>query len=394
MFKTVTLKPGKDAPLRRRHPWIFSGALQTLPKNVVEGDLVSVRTAEGEVLAFGYYQTSSIAVRVLDFSAQVWESIDLLLTERIQNAIQYRQSIHLPSAHTNAYRLIHGEGDQLSGLIIDLFDRVAVVQAHTSGMAALVPGIVTILTQQLGDSLSAIVSKGPSHSTTNATEVLWGTLPDSLVIAENDGKFLVSVLDGQKTGFFLDQRDTREYIRTISKDKRVLNLFCYTGGFSVAAIRGGARFVTSVDSSSTAVELLKKNISLNLPEHTDADTIHTAVDADVFDFLKSSSDLFELVICDPPAFAKHASAVKAAIKGYWKLNREVIKTVAPHGRLATFSCSQLISTDAFESAVLSACADSGRSARVIRRFEQSACHPVSIFHSEARYLKGVLLQFD
>ena len=386
MFKSIELKAGKEAAVKRRHPWVFSGAVQSPINQYKNGDFVTVLSNKKEKLGTGYIQQSSIAIRMLDFGNSEWSSIESLFQKKIKNALSLRQALPIDHQTTNAYRLIHGEGDELSGLVVDRFDDVLVVQLHSVGLVPYLETIADILFKELKPT--SIVVKSKTTVQDGKNEVILGTAKDNIEIKENNRRFIVSPLTGQKTGFFLDQRENRDFIQKISNKKKVLNLFSYSGGFSVAALMGGATHVTSVDSSKHAAEFCEKNIELNGFKN------HTSKEEDVFDFLKASSEKFDIVVCDPPAFAKQISAERAAIKGYAKLNRAVIEKVAPRGILATFSCSQVVSSDSFRSAITSACIEGGRAVRIIHQFSQSACHPESIFHPEGRYLKGLLLQFD
>jgi len=386
MLKAIELKPGKEAPILRRHPWVFSGAIKSPLSGFKNGDFVEVISHKKEVLARGYFQESSIAVRILQFAPQGPTSLRALFQEKFRNAVQLRKVLPIDHTNTNAFRLIHGEGDECSGLIVDSFNNVLVVQIHSAGLLPHIDIIIDCLHEVVEPD--AIIMKSNTTVKDGTNEVVYGSTEPEIMIKEHGMQFYVSPLEGQKTGFFIDQRDSRAFISQLTKDKTVLNLFSYSGGFSIAALRGGACAVTSVDSSTHAITFCEKNVSLL------GSSNHTAIDADVFDYLKDTSSQFDLVICDPPAFAKHISAEKAALKGYARLNKAALEKVAPRGLFATFSCSQVVSTASFESAVTSACIELGRPARIIHRFTQSCCHPESLFHPEGRYLKGLLLQLD
>ena len=412
-MNTVTLKPGKDQSLRRRHPWVFSGAIARLQGEVVEGVAVTVLAAGGEVLGVGHYAPGSIAVRMLDFGpeatlpdAAFWES-------RLRNAYQLRQRLGLAgqiltdshpeqspilsSTHspiTNVYRLAHAEGDGLPGLIIDVYGDTAVVQAHSAGMYHARPQIVAAL-QAVVPGLRAIYDKSaetvPAKAAPAAQNgyLLGAATGQEHVVTENGHRFVVDWETGQKTGFFIDQRDNRALLARYAAGRRVLNTFCYTGGFSVYALAAGAALVHSVDSSKRAIELTERNALL--APHADR---HEAYAQDVFAFLKDRHNQYDLIVLDPPAFAKHLSARHNALMGYKRLNVAGIRQIAPGGLLFTFSCSQVVSMELFEGAVMAAAIEAGRPARILHRLTQPADHPVSLFHPEGEYLKGLVLAVE
>ena len=395
MPATVTLKPGKDQSLRRRHPWVFSGAIARLQGQVVEGEVVLVQAASGEVLGMGHYAPGSIAVRILDFGpaaqlpdAAFWET-------RLRNAYQLRQSLGLTgTGNTNVYRLTHAEGDSLPGLIIDVYGDVAVVQTHSAGMYKARPLVAAAL-QAVIPGLRAIYDKSaetvPAKAAADAQNgyLLGESTGHEHVVVENGNSFVVDWETGQKTGFFIDQRDNRSLLARYAPGRRVLNTFCYTGGFSSYALQAGAALVHSVDSSKKAIELTERNVAL-----TGHQSKHAAFAEDVFSFLKTRPEPYDLRVLDPPAFAKHLSARHNALMGYKRLNAAGIRQLAPGGLLFTFSCSQAVSAELFEGAVLAAAIEAGRPARILHRLTQPADHPVSLFHPEGAYLKGLVLAVE
>ena len=391
----VILKPRRDESLRRFHPWVFSGAIAQIQGNPAEGDLVSVHSAEGEQLAIGHYQIGSIAVRVLSFDADP-TSPDFF-TVMISRAFSVRKATN--NARTNCYRLIHGEGDGLPGLIIDFYDGVCVMQAHSVGMFRAKKQICEALRNVFGDALKAVYDKSSGTAPFKAglelvDGYLWkaeGFESNELAVSENGNKFLVNWVEGQKTGFFLDQRDNRALVGKYAAGRNVLNLFCYTGGFSIYALNNGALHVDSVDSSAKAMDLVKKNLDLN---GIDPDR-YTNYCEDAIEFLgKTEPGKYDLMIVDPPAFAKHRGALKNALRAYQRLNAAAISRVAPGGLVFTFSCSQVVDKITFAEVVFSAAAQTGRSVRILDRLCQGADHPVSIYHPEGEYLKGLLLYVE
>ena len=408
----VILKPRREESLLRYHPWVFSGAIAQIVGHPAEGDLVSVCSADGKLLACGHYQIGSIAVRILSFDEDptlpdFWERMLL-------RAYQLREAYGLArSERTNCYRLVHGEGDGLPGLIVDYYDGVCVLQAHSVGMFRAKNAICEALQSVYGERLKAVYDKSSGTAPFKAgLELIDGYLykapdfdepsschterserisRDELIVLENGNKFLVNWQEGQKTGFFLDQRENRAAVGRLAKGKHVLNLFCYTGGFSIYALAGGAAHVDSVDSSQRAMDMVDRNVALNgfTPEQ------HTSYCADAIDFVKNVPDgAYDLMIVDPPAFAKHRGALKNALRAYQRLNAAAIAKVAPGGFVFTFSCSQVVDKEAFALAVFSAAAETGRSVRILDRLNQPADHSVNIYHPEGEYLKGLLLYVE
>ncbi len=396
----IILKRGRDESLRRYHPWVFSGAIAQIVGEPAEGDIVGVFSQEGEFLAYGHYQIGSIAVRILSFSGEDVLGPDFWVN-MISRALKVRQSSGLASGTgpTNCYRLVHGEGDGLPGLIIDYYDGVCVLQAHSVGMFRAKSAICDALKKVYGDSLKAVYDKSSGTAPFKAgLELVDGYLykapgfsDDEQVVLENSNKFYVNWTEGQKTGFFLDQRDNRALVGKYSSGRNVLNLFCYTGGFSVYALAAGAVHCDSVDSSKKAVEMVERNIALNGFDPS----LHTGYCADAIEFLHDvPEDKYDLIIVDPPAFAKHRGSLNNALRAYQRLNAAAISKVAPGGLVFTFSCSQVVDKEAFALAVFSAAAQTGRSVRILDRLNQPADHAVNIYHPEGEYLKGLLLYVE
>lgn len=409
----IVLKKGRDESLKRFHPWVFSGAVLSMEGSPREGELVSVFSFDGRFLAYGHYQVGSIAVRILAFDqnfSPVEKSADCdgvdafgldFWTERIAAAKAMRETLPIYSDSTNSYRLVHGEGDGLPGLIIDYYDTVAVMQAHSAGMFLSKNLIAGALRECYGDRLSAVYDKSEGTAPFKAglalsDGYLWkgdsfDSASSSKVVLENGHKFLVDWEQGQKTGFFLDQRDNRKMVGENSRGRNVLNLFCYTGGFSVYALAGGAASVCSVDSSQGAMDMVTRNISLN----GFGEASHEEVCADAIDYLKAvPKGKYDLIVVDPPAFAKHRGALDNALRAYKRLNASAIEKVAKGGLIFTYSCSQVVDRQAFALAVFSAAALVGRSVRILRRLTQPADHPVNIYHPEGEYLKGLVLYVE
>lgn len=393
-YKKITLKPKKEESLKRFHPWIFSGAIQKKDNNLEEGEVVNVYTANNDFIAVGHYQIGSIEVRVLSFeereiNANFWE-------ERLSAALELRKSLGLLSENNNAYRLVHGEGDCLPGLIIDVYANTAVIQSHSVGMHESRLAICEALKKLLGDSIKNIYYKSettlPYKADLGAENgYLYGGQDIEEIAIENGLKFYPDWVKGQKTGFFVDQRDNRSLLEKYAEGRSILNMFCYTGGFSFYAMRNKAKLVHSVDSSAKAVMLTNKNVELNFPE----DKRHEAFAEDAFKFLaKIDKDQYDLIILDPPAFAKHRGAIKNALQGYKRLNAVAFEKVAKGGIIFTFSCSQVISKDMFRMAVFSAAAMSGRKVRILHQLTQPADHPINIYHPEGEYLKGLVLHVE
>ena len=389
-MKQVYLKRGKEESLLRFHPWVFSGAIHHLDDGIEEGDVVRVVSEKGVFIAVGHYQQGSISVRVLTFNDV--EIDDAFWHSRIQSALNMRQDIGLAnSSNTNAFRLVHGEGDLLPGLIIDVYDKTAVMQAHSIGMHMSRHAIAKALAEVMKGRIENIYYKSETTLPFMEPEngFLLGNSDDNIAI-ENGLRFYVDWLRGQKTGFFVDQRENRALLEKYAKGKRVLNMFCYTGGFSFYAMRGGAQLVHSVDSSAKAIELTRRNVELNFP----GDPRHEAFCEDAFKYLDSSSHTYDLIILDPPAFAKHRGALHNALKGYTRLNEKAFEKIEKGGILFTFSCSQAVSKDQFRTAVFTAAAQSGRKVRILHQLHQPADHPINIYHPEGEYLKGLVLYVE
>lgn len=392
-YKNIYLKRGKEESLKRFHPWVFSGAIQHMDEGIQEGEVVNVLTSSNEFIALGHYQIGSISVRVLSFDDIVidnafWES-------RIQSALTARLAINVADNPTNnTYRLVHGEGDNLPGLIIDCYGETAVMQAHSVGMHVEREAIGKALLSVMGDRIKNIYYKSETTLPFKAdlhqqNGFIYGATANDLAI-ENGLKFHVDWLRGQKTGFFVDQRENRSLLENYAKGKSVLNMFCYTGGFSVYAMRGGAKFVHSVDSSAKAIELTNENVSLNFGD----DSRHEAFCEDAFKYLDAHNNKYDLIVLDPPAFAKHRAALHNALKGYTRLNVKGLQKIKKGGLLFTFSCSQVVTKENFRNAVFTAAAQAGRKVRILHQLHQPADHPVNIYHPEGEYLKGLVLYVE
>lgn len=394
MYKNLYLKRGKEESLKRFHPWVFSGAVHHVEGDPEEGDTVRVLTSEGDFVAVGHWQIGSIAVRVLTFDditvdGRFWE-------ERLRVAREVRRALGLVGTPENdTYRLVHGEGDLLPGLVIDVYGPTAVMQAHSVGMH--------VNREAVADALLKVAAEDGLKNIYYKSET---TLPFKAELGQENGfirggdagnvavenglKFFIDWQKGQKTGFFVDQRDNRRLLEQYARGRSVLNMFCYTGGFSVYAMRGGTRLVHSVDSSAKAVELVNRNMDLNFP----GDSRHQAFAEDAFRYLDEMGALYDLVILDPPAFAKHREALRNALKGYTRLNAKAFEKIKPGGILFTFSCSQVVTKDNFRTAVFTAAALSGRRVRILHQLHQPADHPVNIYHPEGEYLKGLVLYVE
>ena len=393
MSKNVILRRGKEESLKRFHPWIFSGAVMNLEGNPEEGDVVTVLDSQHNFLCQGHWQVGSIAVRVLTFEQEPID--DAFWQKRLGEALGVRQAIGLADSEAgDTYRLVHGEGDLLPGLVIDVYGKTAVMQAHSVGMHVSREQIAVALKQVMGERLDSIYYK--SETTLPIKAAIDGgngfLLGESHtdVAVENGLRFHIDWLKGQKTGFFVDQRENRSLLERYSHGRSVLNMFCYTGGFSVYALRGGAKLVHSVDSSSKAVELVRANVELNFP----AEPRHEAFAEDAFRFLDDMTVPYDLVVLDPPAFAKHRDAVKNALRGYTKLNARAMEKIAPGGILFTFSCSQAVSKEQFRTAVFTAATLAHRQVRILHQLHQPADHPINIYHPEGEYLKGLVLYVE
>ena len=392
-MKSIFLKRGKDESLKRFHPWIFSGAIHHMSEEPVEGETVAVYTSENEYIATGHYQIGSIMVRVLSFEN---EEIDQSFYERkLAIAKDVRDRIGVTGENNNTYRLVHGEGDNLPGLVIDIYGNTAVIQAHSPGMHFARKSIARALVDLPGANVNNVYYKSETTLPYKAhldpeNQYLIGEF-DTDVAMENGLRFHVDWLRGQKTGFFVDQRENRALLERYSAGRRVLNMFCYTGGFSFYAMRGGAQLVHSVDSSGKAVSLTQRNVDLNYP----GDERHQAFAQDAFDYLdQMATDAYDLIILDPPAFAKHKSALKNALIGYRRLNAKALRKIQSGGILFTFSCSQAVSKEQFRLAVFSAAAQSRRKVRILHQLTQPADHPINIYHPEGEYLKGLVLYVE
>ena len=395
-MKQVRLRKGKEESLKRFHPWVFSGAIASIDEGITEGEVVRVVANSGDFIAVGHYQEGSIAVRVLTFSDvqiddEFWHS-------RLASALKMRQAIGIAdNPNNNTYRLVHGEGDNLPGLIIDVYDETAVMQAHSIGMHLCRKEIAHALNKVMEGRVKHIYYKSettlPFMTADDMNCFLVGGSDDNIA-TENGLKFRVDWLKGQKTGFFVDQRENRSLLEKFSKGKRVLNMFCYTGGFSFYAMRGGAELVHSVDSSAKAIELTKQNVELNFPN----DPRHEAFCEDAFKYLESvgqsSALTYDLIILDPPAFAKHRGALHNALKGYTRLNQKAFEKIEKGGILFTFSCSQVVTKDHFRNAVFTAAALAKRKVRILHQLHQPADHPINIYHPEGEYLKGLVLYVE
>ena len=393
MYKTVHLKKGKEESLKRFHPWIFSGAIHHLDEDISEGEIVRVVTFMGDFIAIGHYQIGSIAVRVLSFQdihidETFWES-------HLGSALAMRRGIGMAdTSQNNTSRLVHGEGDNLPGLIIDCYGKTAVMQAHSVGMHNNRFDICKALIKIMGDRIEQVYYKSETTLPYKAelgqeNGFIHGSTEEDVAI-ENGLKFHVDWLKGQKTGFFIDQRENRSLLEHYAKGRSVLNMFCYTGGFSVYAMRGQAKLVHSVDSSAKAVELTNQNIALNFPQ----DTRHEAFCEDAFKYLDTHDGKYDLIVLDPPAFAKHRSTLRNALKGYTRLNVKGFQQIKSGGILFTFSCSQVVTKEQFRNAVFTAAAQAGRKVRILHQLHQPADHPINIYHPEGEYLKGLVLYVE
>lgn len=389
-YPRLFLKPGKEESSKRFHPWIFSGAIMRADTAIEEGDIVEVCDSKGNFIGVGHSQIGSIAVRILTFEKE--ELDHRFWVKRLATAFEVRKSIGLVNPPFNdTYRLVHGEGDMLGGLVVDVYAKSAVMQAHTPGMHFARYEIAKAMVEALGEDIQNIYYKSETTLPYKAelgqeNEYLYGGEGEDIA-TENKLRFHVDWLKGQKTGFFVDQRENRMLLERYSKDRSVLNMFCYTGGFSFYAMRGGADIVHSVDSSAKAIALTEKNVELNFGN----DPRHRAYTEDAFKYLDSMGDKYDLIILDPPAFAKHRNVLRNALQGYRKLNAKAFEKIRPGGILFTFSCSQVVSKEDFRLAVFSAAAMSGRNVRILHQLTQPADHPINIYHPEGEYLKGLVL---
>lgn len=391
VYKSVILRRGKEESLHRFHPWVFSGAIARMD-NVDEGDLVTVYASDGTLIGNGHYQVGSIAVRMLCFDDS--EINEDFFVERLTQAYVLRQTLNLMRPDNNSFRLVHGEGDFLPGLVVDVYGSTAVMQAHSPGMHFARNIIAHSLTRLPGAPIKNVYYKSETTLPFKAqldpqNDYIIGSY-DTDVAVENGLRFHVDWLKGQKTGFFVDQRENRKLLEHYSKGRKVLNMFCYTGGFSFYAMRGGAELVHSVDSSAKAIKLTNDNVELNFP----GDSRHQAFAQDAFKYLDEMATDYDLIVLDPPAFAKHKSALKNALIGYRKLNAKAFEKIKPGGILFTFSCSQAVNKEQFRLAVFSAAAMSRRKVRILHQLTQPADHPINIYHPEGEYLKGLVLYVE
>ena len=392
-MKTLYLRRGKDASLRRFHPWVFSGAIAGSNGPIEEGDVVRVETQDGELMGYGHSQVGSIAVRMLTFRD---EAIDgAFWRNRLAEAFRLRKALGLTGrADNDIYRLVHGEGDRLPGLVIDIYGRTAVMQAHSVGMHVSREAIAQALVEASEGLVENVYYKSettlPFKADLHQENGFLCGHDEGNVAVENGLRFHIDWLRGQKTGFFVDQRENRSLLEHYAAGRRVLNMFCYTGGFSVYALRGGAELVHSVDSSSKAIDLTNANVGLNFPD----EARHKAFAEDAFKFMGQADAGYDLIVLDPPAFAKHRDALRNALKGYTRLNAAAFEQIRPGGILFTFSCSQAVSKEQFRLSVFTAAAQSGRYVRILHQLHQPADHPVNIYHPEGEYLKGLVLEVE
>lgn len=392
-YKKIFLKRGKEQSLNRFHPWVFSGAIAHVDDGIEEGDVVDVMGSDGTFIGVGHYQIGSIAVRVLSFEEK--EIDGTYWRASLEKALAMRTAIGLAgSAGGNTYRLVHGEGDFLPGLVVDIYGKTAVMQAHSVGMHICRNDIARELLAVMNGSIDNVYYKSETTLPYKADlgqedGFLYGGASNNVAV-ENGLKFYVDWLKGQKTGFFIDQRDNRTLLEQYSKNRKVLNMFCYTGGFSVYAMRGGANLVHSVDSSAKAIELTQRNVDMNFPD----DQRHAAFCDDAFKFLDRMDGHYDLIILDPPAFAKHRAALHNALKGYTRLNAKALERIQHGGILFTFSCSQVVTKDNFRNAVFTAATLARRKVRILHQLHQPADHPINIYHPEGEYLKGLVLYVE
>lgn len=390
----ISLKSGKEHSILRQHPWIFSGAIQKMDGLPKSGDIVNVLDHKGNQLGTGHYSEGSIAVRVFAFGKNYNNSSDFWI-QKIQNAYDVRKNLgFVDSANTSIYRLVHAEGDGLPGLIIDIYGKTAVIQSHSAGMHRLRNEIKDALLHVYGGKLEAIYDKSAEKLSKNSSETssdsyLHGSKLDAIAL-EHGCKFHIDWEEGQKTGFFIDQRENRKLLGELSQGKKVLNTFCYTGGFSVYALRGGAELVHSLDSSQKALDLTESNIILNGFENAN----HKVIKADAVDYMKNLEVDYDIIVLDPPAFAKHLSARHKAVQGYKRINEAAISQIKPGGIIFTFSCSQAVDKQLFTNTVIASAISAGRKVRILHQLHQPADHPINVFHPEGEYLKGLVLMVE
>ena len=392
MYKNLYLKRGKDASLLRYHPWVFSGAVARMDDGLTEGEIVRVLDVNGSFLAMGHFQVGSIMVRILSFEDQVIDGT--FWRKRLSQALAVRRSLGLQREDNDIYRLVHGEGDAMPGLVIDVYGKAAVMQAHSVGMHLCRMDVAEALSDVMGQTLEAVYYKSDTTLPYKANlesengYLIGGNA--AAIAVENGLKFHIDWLKGQKTGFFVDQRENRSLLEHYAKGRKVLNMFCYTGGFSVYALRGGASEVHSVDSSERAIEVTDSNVALNFPDVKH----HKSYAEDAFKYLQNMNSDYDLIVLDPPAFAKHKDALRNALKGYTRLNAKAFEKIKPGGILFTFSCSQAVNKEQFRLAVFTAAAQSGRFVRILHQLHQPADHPINIYHPEGEYLKGLVLYVE
>jgi 23S rRNA (cytosine1962-C5)-methyltransferase len=383
----IKLKPGKDVALLRKHPWIFSGAVSNMPQEIPLEEVVDVYSAKGDFLAKGFWNDGSIAIKVFSFSdikidISFWRGV-------IRNAIKVRKELTVFNNNEyDAYRLMHAEGDGIPGLVIDIFANVAVVQLQAKALNVFLNDIIIALNEEYKSLLKAIYVRKKvedGHNSEVSCELIYGE--NSEVIIEEYGvKYYVDIISGQKTGFFLDQRENRKFLRQFVKEKKVLNAFCYTGGFSLSALFADAEHVVSIDISKPAMGLLEKNLILN-----NFTSKHSAIVSDYFKFVQETTDNFDVIVLDPPAFAKHRKALEAGFKGYVNINEQALRKISKNGFLMTYSCSQLLSRNDFRKAILEAALKAKRDVKIVHELHQAPCHPINLFHPEGEYLKGFVL---
>ena len=384
------LKQGKEKSIYRKHPWVFSGAIGRIVGNPAEGDLVDIYDCQKQYLATGHYQNESIIAKILQFNSP---TIDYnFWKERFAQAIEYRKHFgFFDNPNTNVFRLVNGEGDFMPGLIADYYNGIIVLQAHSEGMHRNFDVFTNVISELLGDKLVAIFDKSsstlPSGNSTDG--YIWGDTPEEWEIKEDENKFIINFYEGQKTGFFIDQRENRALVRSLSAGKRVLNTFGYTGGFSLSALRGNAEYVETVDISKKAISLCDRNVKLNF-----TDAKHKSVALDVLPYLSEIDNNYDIIILDPPAFAKNHRSLQQGLKGYKNINQRAIEKIKPGGLIFTFSCSQAVSRDDFQTMVFAAAANANRKVRIIKHLPHAIDHPISIYHPEGEYLKGLLIYVE
>ena len=384
------MKAGKEKSIFRRHPWIFSGAVQSIDRNPENGDVVRVCDSRGQYLATGHFQNDSIMVKVLDFednaiNRDFWH-------KHLASAVEYRRKMgFFDNQETNVFRLVNGEGDNMPGLIADYYNSVVVLQAHSEGMHRNFGTFAEILQNALGEQLVSVFDKSSSTLPSGDSKdgYIFGQKPEEWEVKEDGNRLIINFFEGQKTGFFIDQRENRHLLRTLSQGKRVLNTFGYTGGFSLSALRGGAQFVETVDISKKAIELCNRNVALNFDNAP-----HQGTAADVLQYLDKIDDSFDIIILDPPAFAKNHRNLQQGLKGYKNINQRAMEKIKKGGLLFTFSCSQAVSRDDFQTMVFTSAANARRNVRIVKQLPHAIDHPVSIFHPEGEYLKGLLLYVE